>query len=65
MNRLPYTYVLKHVDKLYEKKFAEHDIKGINDHCEFICAFIKASGWSEDDFIRASMGFQVDEPKYN
>ena len=58
MNKLSYEYVSREVDKLYEKEFDEKDIEGINNHCDFIRAFINACGWDEVDFIRVMMGFQ-------
>lgn len=58
MNKLPYEYVSREVDKLYEKQFDEKDIEGINKHCDFIREFINACGWDEIDYIRVMMGFE-------
>lgn len=63
--KLPYSYVSQHVDKLYEKQFDESDVNGINKHCDFIREFINACGWDETDFIRAMMGYEVDNGTLN
>lgn len=55
--KLPYEYVNREVDKLYEKRFEDHEVDAINKHCEFIAEFIRACGWTEDEYIRAMMGF--------
>ena len=57
MVKLPYGYVSLHVDKMYEKRFDESNLEGINKHCEFIAEFIKACGYTEEEYIRAMMGF--------
>lgn len=58
MTKLPYDYVSKEVDKLYEKEFSSKEYEAINKHCEFIADFIRACGWTEENFIRAMMGFE-------
>ncbi len=55
--KLPFSYVEKHVDKLYEKHYAEHDVKSINEHCDFIGKFIESCGWDQHNFTRVLMGF--------
>jgi hypothetical protein len=55
--KLPYEYVALHVDRLYEKKFEDHEDDAIHKHCEFIAEFIRSCGWDEDSFIRAMFGF--------
>lgn len=47
---MPYTYVAKHVDLLYEKQF--QSTTEINNHCNFIRAFIHACGWEETELLR-------------
>ncbi len=66
MNKLPYEYVSREVDKLYAKEFAENDTAGIDKHIAFIVTFINACGWTEDEFIRAMWGFEpLNDPKAN
>jgi hypothetical protein len=57
VNKLPYEYVTREVDKLYEKEFDESDVGGIDAHCAFIVKFINACGWTEEEYIRAMFGF--------
>lgn len=56
--KLPYEYVSKEVDKLYEKQFNIDNQLGIDKHCEFIADFINACGWTEENFVRAMFGFE-------
>jgi hypothetical protein len=58
ITKLPYAYVSREVDKLYEKKIDLSDEDVINKHCEFIVTFLHACGWSEDSYIRVMMGFE-------
>lgn len=51
--KLPYTYVSKQVDILFEKRFEKNQELEINQYCDFIIAYIEACGWSTDDFIEA------------
>jgi len=60
MKRLPFAYVSKQLDSLYEKKFDLNDEAAINKHCEFIQAFIDSCGWETDDYIRVMMGFETE-----
>jgi hypothetical protein len=53
--KLPYMYVSREVDKLYEKQF--DDDVSIENHCDFIVAFLYACGWTEEEYIRAMFGF--------
>lgn len=57
MNRLPFDYVNKEVDKLYMKEIDLNDAKAISDHVSFIKAFLEASGWSEESYIEALFNF--------
>lgn len=50
--RTPYNQLYVEVNKLYAKSFDESDVKGINEWCEYIAEFIKANGWTEDEFNR-------------
>ncbi len=56
--KLPYEYVSKQVDLLYDKKIDPDDDDSISQHCEFIADFINACGWTEEAYIRAMMGFE-------
>lgn len=56
MRKLPYEYVVRELDKLYEKQFLESDIDGVNAHCEFIHSFIESCGWSCQEMIEAING---------
>lgn len=58
MTKLPFEYVLREVESLYSKEFAEDDLASIDKHIDFIRAFINACGWSEEEFQRADFGFQ-------
>lgn len=58
--RQPVEYLLKEVDKLYEKKVSG---AAIDDHCDFIAAFIRACGYTEEDYIRAYSGQPIDDNK--
>jgi len=55
MYKLPYEYVFRQVDKLYEKHFYfdELDPEDIDRNDKAIGAFIRACGWTEEEFIRA------------
>lgn len=65
--KLPYDYVSREVDKLYEKNFDEKDLVSIDEHCAFIATFINACGWTEDEFH--NFKYEVDQrylnPKLN
>jgi hypothetical protein len=54
----PADYVMREVDKLYEKQFEDHETAAIEAHCEFIAEFIRACGWTEEEYIRALNGFE-------
>jgi hypothetical protein len=58
VHKLPYEYVSREVDKLYEKQIDSSETEAINKHCEFIADFIRACGWTEEEFIRAMFGFE-------
>lgn len=49
--KLPFEYVSREVDKLYDQVIDQSDIDGINKHCLFILDFIHACGWREDDLL--------------
>lgn len=47
MNRLPFDYVDREVEKLYDKKLDGP----LEDHISFISSFIEACGWTEEEFM--------------
>lgn len=57
MSRVPFHVLNLEVVKLYEKPFESSEVEAINKHCEYITDFIRAAGWTEEDFIRAMFGF--------
>lgn len=62
----PAEYVMREVDKLYEKQFDPSQTAAIEAHCEFIAEFIRACGWTEEEYIRALMNFEpLNDPKLN
>jgi hypothetical protein len=63
--KLPYDYVSREVDKLYDKQFDENDVDSINKHCDFIRDFINACGWTEEEYLRALFGFAPLDNKLN
>ncbi len=52
MQKLPFEYVDREVDKLYDKKL---DGK-LEDHIAFIATFIEACGWTEEEFTDTKHG---------
>ena len=64
-NRLPYSYLQKEVDKLYSKEFDDNDLKGIEAHCDFIAAYIRACGWSEEQYALVMMGNSLEDMDKN
>jgi hypothetical protein len=65
MLKLPFDYVDREVDKLYQKEFDSSEVDAINKHCEFIADFIRACGWTEDEYIRAMFRFEpLDESNH-
>lgn len=66
MPKLPFEYVLREVEILYSKEFAEDALDAIDKHIDFIRSFINACGWSEEEFQRADFGFKpIDMNKEN
>lgn len=66
--KLPFEYVAREVDKLYDKSFEQSEVNAINEHCEFIRDFIHACGWSEDELLAAmypSKGQQLSTEELN
>jgi hypothetical protein len=46
-------YVLREVDKLYQKKFEDHETEAIEKHIAFIVDFLHACGWTEEEYMEA------------
>lgn len=63
MARVSFEVLNVEVSKLYEKRFHPSEVNAINKHCEYIGEFIRACGWTEEEFIRAMFGF--DDPDMN
>lgn len=57
MTKLPFSYVSKEVDKLYDKPLDKNDPNALDKHIEFIVAFLKGCGYDEESYTRASFGF--------
>lgn len=55
MSKIPYEIMSIHVSQMYTKKFDENDIEAINKYCENIAEFIRACGWSEDEYVQRLM----------
>jgi hypothetical protein len=51
--KLPYEYVSKHVELLYQKQFKSHQISEINQWCDFIIGYIELCGWTTEEYIIA------------
>lgn len=54
-SRMPFDYVMKEVDKLYDSHVDENDVTGIIDMLNTISAFLESAGWTEDEFIQMSL----------
>jgi hypothetical protein len=56
MNKIPYPILAYEIEKLYAKEFSDwNDVKAIEDHCEYIAAFIKAAGYTEEEYMELWM----------
>lgn len=53
MSRMPWEYVSKEIDKLYEKEFPSEDTTSIEEHCIHIVEFLYACGWTEEEYFDA------------
>ncbi|CAB4196715.1 hypothetical protein UFOVP1290_235 [uncultured Caudovirales phage] len=54
-NKMPFDYVMKEVDKLYDNHLDEDDVEGIIDMLNTVTAFLEAAGWTEEEFIETSL----------
>jgi hypothetical protein len=52
---MPFDYVMKEVDKLYDSHIDENDADGIIDMLNTITSFLEAAGWTEEEFIEMSL----------
>ena len=57
MTKLPYQYVAKLVEEMYDKNTDLTDEAEIDKQCELISTFIKACGWEEDELMGIMIGF--------
>jgi hypothetical protein len=46
-----YEQLALEVEKLYSKQFNDHQVKEINEHCEYIADYIIACGWSVEEYL--------------
>jgi hypothetical protein len=53
--KIPYDQVAYQVEVLYQKEFAPEQDAAITKHCEFIAEFIRACGWTEDEYFERWM----------
>jgi len=51
--KVTWEYLSVEVDKLYQKEFDPSNVKGINEHCEYIAEYIRACGWTETEYLFA------------
>lgn len=56
MNKMPWEYVSREIDKLYEKEFSPEDTTSIEEHCISIVEFLYACGWTEEEYFDAYSG---------
>lgn len=63
VEKIPFPILNLEVAKLYEKEFVPSDLKGIDNHCQFIRDFINACGWDETDFIMKMM--ELDDHEFD
>jgi len=54
-SKMPFDYVMKEVDKLYDSHLDENDAEGIIDMLNTVTAFLEAAGWTEEEFIETSL----------
>lgn len=54
-SKMPFDYVMKEVDKLYDSHIDENDADGIIDMLNTITSFLEAAGWTEEEFIEMSL----------
>lgn len=49
--KLPYEYVSKHVELLYQRQFEPNQIEDINYWCDFIIEYIESCGWNVEEYV--------------
>jgi hypothetical protein len=57
--------LLREVDLLYRKEFLPTQLKEIENHCEFIAEYIRACGYSEEEYIRLMSGIPLEDHSSN
>jgi len=55
MSKVAFETLDLQVASMYQKKFDENDIEAINKYCESIAEFIKACGWTEEEYVQRLM----------
>lgn len=58
--KLPFDYVARHVDNLFEESEKLLDDAEIDKYCQLVSAFIIACGWDETEFWRVMYGHDSD-----
>lgn len=53
--KVPYPILALEVEKLYAREFNDDQLKEIDEHCKFIAEFIKACGYSEEEYMERWM----------
>lgn len=57
--KLPFDYVARHVDGLFEESEKLLDDSEIDKYCELISTFITACGWDETEFWKIMYGHNL------
>ena len=61
--KLPFSYIVKEVDKLYDIQFDPNDKINIEKQIQFIGEYLLAVGWTHEEYIAAVLGEQVKKNK--
>lgn len=61
MIKLPYDYITKEVDKLYDREIDPNDLEAVSRQCEFIQTFIESCGWTTEDYIDVMIGVKSEQ----
>jgi hypothetical protein len=52
MLKLPFSYVCRQVEELFDKPLEDDKPETLHKQCVFIAEFIEACGWTEDEFYQ-------------
>lgn len=58
---MPYDYLTRELDKLYEREIPVEDTDAINKQCEFIQVFIEACGWTTQEYVDTMVSIYFDK----